>query len=128
MYTNNACRSARCLAIVVVGFFCGEVAAKDHNVTVAIHVSSQGLDLSQPADAQTFYRRLRRAAWAACTSGNRIDLVPLDDPQACYETALGDAIRSLHLPVLTNLYFASHTREQAAACGIDVTLQAAAEK
>jgi hypothetical protein len=42
--------------------------------------------------------------------------------------ALGDAIHSLHLPVVTNLYLASHTREQAAACGIDVTLQAAAEK
>jgi UrcA family protein len=128
MYTNSASRSARCLAIVVVGFFCGAVAAKDHNVTVAIHVSSQGLDLSQPADTQTFYKRLRRAAWAACTSGNRIDLVPLDDPQGCYEMALGNAIHSLHLPVLTNLYLASHTREQAAACGIDVTLQAAAEK
>lgn len=128
MYTNKPGRSAHCLAIAVVGFFCSAAAAKDQHVTVAIHVSSQGLDLSRPAEAQTFYWRLRRAAWVACTSGNRTDLVPLDDPQGCIQTALGNAIHSLHLPALTSIYLANHTPEQAAACGINVPLQAAAGK
>src|SRR5579864_4479848 len=61
---------------------------QNYKVVVAIHVSTQGLDLSQPADAHTFYTRLKRAAWVACTTGNRLDLVPSDNPGGCSEKAL----------------------------------------
>ena len=54
-------------AIVACSLFAGSVAAKD--VTVAIQVSTQGLDLSQPAGAHQFYRRLQQAARVACTHG-----------------------------------------------------------
>ena len=43
--------------------FAGNAAAEDHDVTVAIHVSTEGLDLNQTADARTFYTRLKNAAW-----------------------------------------------------------------
>jgi UrcA family protein len=94
--------------------FAGSVLAKDSAVTVALRVSAQGLDLSRPADAQTFYKRLKAAATVVCTHGDRVDLVPSDDPKGCYEKALADAIRSAKAPLLTQIYLASHTVQGAA--------------
>lgn len=102
-------------------------AAENHNVTVALHVSTKGLDLSQPADARTFYTRLENAAWVACTRGNRVDLLPVDDLKACYDRALGGAIRSAKAPKLIQIYLESHTLQQAAAQGIEVPAQLAAK-
>ena len=107
--------------------FAGSVAAKDHEVIVAIHVSRQGLDLTQSAGAHQFYTRLRHAARVACTHGNRVDLAPAPDPEGCYEKALGDAIRSANVPLLTQVYLETHTLRQAAARGIDVPAQMAAK-
>ena len=100
--------------------------AENHNVTVALHVSTKGLDLSQPADARTFYTRLENAAWVACTRGNRVDLLPVDDLKACYDSALGGAIRSAKAPTLIQIYLETHTLQQAAAQGIEVPAQLAA--
>jgi UrcA family protein len=107
--------------------FAADASARDDNVTVAIHVSTGGLDLNQPADARTFYARLENAAWAACTRGDRVDLVPVDDLQGCYEKALGGAIRSARAPVLTQIYLESHTLRQAARQGIEIPAQVAAK-
>ena len=100
---------------------------QDHKVVVAIHVSTHGLDLSQPADAQTFYTRLKRAAWVACTTGNRVNLVPSDNPGGCAEKALAGAIRSASVPTLTRIYLANHTLQEAVALGILVPAQIAAK-
>src|SRR5262249_44826481 len=100
-------------------------AAKDHNVTVAIHVSTEGLDLGQPADARTFYMRIKNAAWVACTRGDRADLLPVDDLKACYEKALAGAIRSAKVATLTQIYLATHTLQEAVAHRIDVPAQIA---
>jgi UrcA family protein len=130
MYTKTAVTSARCVlgaAAVACTLFAGSVAAQDHEIIVAIHVSTQGLHLSQPAGAQEFYIRLQRAARVACTHGNRVDLVPAPDPEGCYEKALGDAIRSANVPLLTQVYLATHTLREAAARGIDVPAQIAAK-
>src|SRR5438309_3540527 len=92
MYTKTVVASARSLlgaGAIACTLFAGNVVAKDHSVIIAVHVSTQGLDLSQPADAQTLYTRLEHAAWVACTHDNRVDLVPTDDPKGCYEKALG---------------------------------------
>jgi UrcA family protein len=102
-------RSLLAVVAVACGMFAGSVLAKDPDVTVALRVSAQGLDLSQPADAQTFYKRLKAAAVVVCTHGDRVDLVPSDDPKGCYEKALADAIRSAKAPLLTQIYLASHT-------------------
>jgi UrcA family protein len=130
MYTKTAVMSARSVlgaAAVACTLFAGNVAAKDHRVIVAIHVSTQGLDLGQPAGAHEFYTRLQHAARVACTHGNRVDLAPARDPEGCYEKALGDAIRSANVPLLTQVYLVTHTLREAAARGIEVPAQMAAK-
>jgi UrcA family protein len=130
MYTRTAVVSVGWVvgaAAVACTLFVGSVAAKDHGVTIAIHVSTQGLDLGQPAGAHELYTRLQRAARVACTHGNRVDLAPALDPEGCYERALGDAIRSANLPLLTQVYLVTHTLGEAAARGITVPAQIAAK-
>lgn len=131
MYTKLAVAAARSILVVaaVAGMLFGgnAAAAKDHNVTVAIHVSTRGLDLSQPAGVHQFYTRLQHAAGVACTHGNRADLKPVPNPVACYEKALGDAVRSANAPLVTRVYLETHTFQQAAAHGIDVPAQTAAK-
>jgi UrcA family protein len=130
MFTKLAVAGARSIlgfAAVAGMLFAGNAAvAKDYNVTVAIHVSAKGLDLSQPADARTFYTRLEKAAWVACTRGDRVNLVPVDDVKGCCEKALGGAIRSAKAPTLAQIYLATHTPQEAAAHGIDMPTQIAA--
>lgn len=129
MYTKPAVARVRMVlgVAVVAGILlaANSAAAKDHNVTVVLRVSTKGLDLSQPADARTFYARLENAAWVACTRGNRVDLLPVDNLRGCYEKALGDAIRSAKAPTLTRIYLATHTLQEAAAHRIEVPAQIA---
>jgi UrcA family protein len=128
MYTKTAFISAWPVlgaAIVACTLFAGNVAANE--VTVAIQVSTQGLDVSQPGGAQKLYWRLQHAALVACTSGNRVGLAPSPDPQGCREKALADAIRAANLKLLTQVYLDTHTLRQAAAHGIDVPVQMAAK-
>jgi UrcA family protein len=131
MYVKAAFISAHSTlaAVAIVGtLFAGTVAAQGHDVTVAIQVSTQGFDLHQPAGAQAFYARLKHAAEVACTHGNRVDLKPSSDPVGCYEKALGDAIRSVNLPLLTEVYLETHTLQQAAAYGIEAPAKLAAKR
>jgi UrcA family protein len=107
-------------AIAVAGTLVGAAAvATGHKVTVAVHVSTKGLDLGQPGDAKVFYARLQQAAYVVCTHGNRVDLAPADDEKRCYERALGDSIRVARQPLLTQLYLQTHTLQEAAARGIE---------
>ena len=131
MSIKTAVTSARSTlgAFAIAGtLFAGNVAAQGHDVTVAIQVSSQGLDLHTPAGAQEFYGRLKHAAEVACTHGNRVDLKPSSDPVACHEKALGEAIRSVNLPLLTEVYLETHTLQQAAAYGIEAPAKLAAKR
>jgi UrcA family protein len=114
-------------AIVACTLFAGSVAAGDQEFTVAYRVSTRGLDLSQPAGARELYSRLKHAAEVVCTHGMRVDLAPTPDPQSCYEKALADAVRSVHMPLVTQGYLTMHTLQQAAARGIDVPVQVAAK-
>jgi UrcA family protein len=112
-------------AVLACAVLSGTAAAKEPTVTVALRVSSAGLDLSQPADAHTFYMRLENAAWVACTRGDRVDLVPTDDLKGCYEKALGSAVRSTGVALVTQVYLSTHTYSQAAAHGIAIPSQVA---
>ncbi len=114
-------------ALIACPLFGRDVAASDHRVTVTVHVSTHGMDLSRPTDLHKFYRLLQQAALVVCTHGNRAGLEPVDDRRACREKALGDAIRSANSPLLTQIYLATHTLEEAAAFGIDVPAQVAAK-
>jgi UrcA family protein len=113
--------------LVACTFFAGSVAAKDQGFTVAYKVNTQGLNLNEPAGAHELYGRLKHAAQVVCTHGMRVDLAPSPDPQGCYEKALADAIRSVDLPLLTQVYLATHTLREAAAHGIDVPVQMVAK-
>lgn len=130
MYTKLAVAGARLvLGVATVAgtlFPTDPAVASDHNVTVVLHVSAKGLDLSQPADARTFYSRLENAAWVACTRGDRVDLLPVEDLKGCYEKALGGAIRSAKAPMLTQIYLTTHTGQEAATHGVDLPAQIAA--
>lgn len=130
MYTRKNCTSGRFLpgaAAIVCTLFGSYAAAGDHNVDVAIHVSTQGLDLNRPADAHAFYTRLKNAAWVACTRGNRVNLAPVDDLQGCCEKALGDAIASVRAPMLTKIYLETHTLREAVTHGLELPAQLAAK-
>jgi UrcA family protein len=130
MYTKTALMNALPAlgaAIIACMCFAGSVAADDRGVTVAYQVSTHGLDLSQPAGAQALYGRLKHASQVVCTHGMRVDLAPSPDPQGCYEKALADAISSLHLPMLTQVYLQTHTLQQAVARGIAMPVQLAAK-
>jgi UrcA family protein len=129
MYAKTALTSARSIlaAAIASSLLAGNVAAGDHTVDVALHVSAQGLNMSRPADARTFYTRLENAAWVACTRGNRVDLVPSDNPKACSEKALAGAVRSAKIPAITQIYLATHTPQEAAAHGIDAPVQMASK-
>lgn len=110
-------------AAVACTLLAGAIASADPPIVVSVRVSPQGLDLNRPADAQTFYTRLQRAARLVCTNGNKLGLEPLPDPAGCAEQALGNAIRSAKVPSLTQIYLASHTPGQAAAYAISMPAQ-----
>jgi UrcA family protein len=115
------------VAIVAGTLFAGEVAAKDPEFTVAYRVTTQGLDPSQPAGAHELYTRLRHASQVVCTHGKRADLTPVTNEYSCYERALGNAVRSANLPLLTQVYLETHKPWQAAALGIDLPATMAAK-
>jgi UrcA family protein len=128
MYTKTAVMTAWPVfgaAVVASALFAGDVVAKE--VTVAYQVSAKGLDLRQSAGAREFYGRLKKAAQIVCTHGNRVDLHPSPDPKGCYEKALGDAIRSANVSLLTQVYLETHALREATARGIDVPVQVAAK-
>ena len=130
MHAKAAVTSAHLMvgaAAVVCTLFVGSVAAKDKFVTVSVQVSAAGLDLSQPADAQKFYTRLQNAARLVCKGGNRVDLAPPDDPIRCFQQALGDAVHVTNKPMVTQIYLATHTLQEAAQHGIEIPSQLAAK-
>jgi UrcA family protein len=114
-------------AAVICTLVAGKVSARDRDVTVAIHANAQGLDLSQPVGARELYRRIENAAYIACTRANRVGLAPPSDQFGCYEKALGDAVRSVNVPLLTQAYLATHTVREAMAHGIELPAQMAAK-
>jgi len=117
-----------CAASTLIGTFAGSGArASEHTVTVAVSVSSRGIDLNKPAGVQAFYKRVQRAAEVVCTQPNRVGLVRVGDYESCYQKALANAIRSLKLPSLTGMYLQDHTLKQAEAAGIDLPPQVAAK-
>jgi UrcA family protein len=112
-------------AVLAFALFAGSAGARD--VTVAYQVSRKGIDLSQPAGAHEFYGRLQHAARIVCTHGNRVDLQASPDPEGCYEKALGEAIRSAKVALLTQAYLETHTLREAGEYGIEVPMRIAAK-
>jgi UrcA family protein len=130
MYSKTAFTSAwPVLGATVIAFtlFAGSVAAEDQGFTVAYRVTTQGLEVNQPAGAHALYLRLQHAAQVVCTHGMRVGLKPVADEGACYEKALANSIISANLRLLTQAYLQTHTLREAAAHGIDVPVQVASK-
>jgi UrcA family protein len=130
MYTKRAIISAWPVlgaAIVSCALFANSAAAQDQEFPVDYHVSKSGLDLSQSAGANELYARLQHAAQVVCTHGMRVDLVPVSNQKACYEQALADAVRTVNAKLVTKVYLASHTSEEAMSRGIDMSVHVAAK-
>lgn len=113
-------------AIAACTILSAPIQAKEKIVTVAFDVSTAGLDLKQPAGARNMYARLQNAAYLVCGPTLRVSLVTVGSVQECYETALGNAVRSAKQPQLTTVYLQSHTLQQAANHGIAVPVLVAA--
>ena len=130
MYANTLATSARALfgtLAIASALFSNALAAKDLEVTIALHVSTEGFDLSRPADARKIYARLDKAAWEACNNGNRVGLAPADNVPSCYQNALAGAVKAAKAPLLTRIYLDNHTLQQAAVQGIREPSQIAAQ-
>jgi UrcA family protein len=110
---------------LVAALVAGNAGAKSFDVDVAIHVSTHGIDVNQPAGAQELYKRIQHAAYVACTYGDRIDLKPAESYVDCREKALGNAVRSANAPLLTQIYLQTHTIQQASTYGIRTPKQLA---
>jgi UrcA family protein len=130
MQTKTTALRARCAlgaAAVACTLFAGNLAAGSGTVTVAIPVSTDGLDARRAADAQKLYERIEYAAYVACTRSNRVGLAPSPDPKGCSEKALADAVRSANLPLLTQAYLGAHSVREAMAQGIKMPGEIAAK-
>jgi UrcA family protein len=128
MYTKIIVTTVRTVlggATVAWALCAASAVAGDRDVTVAIQVSANGLDVRRGSDAQELYTRIRRAADRACTRADRIGLVPVSNEKECIESALGNAVRSANLPQLTQVYLGNHTLREAAARGIETPVQLA---
>lgn len=75
-----------------------------------VPVHRNGLDLSQPADAQKMLVRLERATLEACGSG-RGDVQDIQDGvrrSDCYREALASAVAAFKAPALSVAYATAH--------------------
>jgi UrcA family protein len=130
MYTKTAALRARCTlatAALACALLTGTAGADEGTVVVGIPVNGQGLDLNDPAGARELYQRLDYAAYVACTRANRVGLAPSPDPRGCSQKALAAAVRSAHVPLLTQAYLARHTLREALANGIQLPPKMAAK-
>jgi UrcA family protein len=114
-------------ALAACALLSGPLQAEERIVTVKVSVNTAGLDAGQPAGARQLYGRLQHAAKFLCGRGMRVGLQPVDDFAGCVESAIGEAVRSAHLPQLTMVYLSTHTLKQATTHGIDVPVLAAAK-
>jgi UrcA family protein len=114
--------------VLACALFSGTAGAGDHGVIVSKQVDATGLDLNRAADAQTLYTRIRRASDYVCTRGMQVDLLPAENPNRCIEKALGNAIRAVGSPMLTQIYLSTHTLQEARAYGIQVPPEVAAAR
>lgn len=130
MYSNptmSGLYSILFAAVIACAFPAGNASAEGSPVTIALKVSTRGLDLETAVGARELYSRLKNAAWIACTRANRVGLAPAPSPEACADIALGEAIHSTNIRRLTLIYLETHTLREASARGIDIPLHVAAQ-
>ncbi len=81
--------------------------------TVAVKVSSTGLDLSSAVGAHAMLRRIAGAAEQACGIEAEFDALRAGKFRVCYREALGNAVRALNQPGVTHAYVAQYPSDAA---------------
>ena len=81
----------------------------------SVVVSTKGLDLSQPADVERLYARLRRAAREVCEPLESRSAVTQTAWRTCKEGALARAVAAVDHPALSKRHFARRGGEQLSA-------------
>jgi UrcA family protein len=74
-----------------------------------VKVSYADLNLSQPVDVQTLYRRLRNAAASVCSQYQSRELAVHHAYTRCYESALESAVAEIRSPELLAVDRAAHS-------------------
>jgi len=119
MYTRNSVSSVRGPSLAPSELHArsspANVAAKDgQDVTVAIQVSTRGLDVSQPAGAQKLLLA-PSACWRGWPARVGKPCRPGAPPQTrkvAVRRPLAGAIRAANLTLLTQVYLATHTLQE----------------
>jgi UrcA family protein len=78
--------------------------AEGSTAPTRVPVNYGDLDLSQPKDAATLYRRITHAARRACDQPERGDLRRITQYRSCYQTAVADAVNKVNAQTLSALH------------------------
>jgi UrcA family protein len=80
----------------------------------SLSVSYVKADLSQPASAESLYKRIQFAARSVCHEPNPHELSRFANYRLCYEKAVDEAVAQVDASALTALH---HSRTQRSAAG-----------
>ena len=83
------------------------------NDVVTVKVDASGLNLNTTEGAQSLFKHLSAAASSACGIEAKFDPLRTDKFDHCYQLTLSNAIRSVHSPLVTQVY-AEHYPQAAA--------------
>lgn len=89
-------------------------------IVVTKVVNARDVDVNTREGALKMYDRLTFAARKVCGNDVRVGLKLPTYPRACYEDALGNAVRAANTAQLTRVYLATHTLEVAQNYGIGI--------
>ena len=90
------------LAALALAAFAGHAEAQIFAAPAKIYVDRKALDLSKPADARTFYKRLQIAAAQVCGgTGNAFEIDRPDHLVNCYQETLADAVAQAKAPLIS---------------------------
>jgi len=98
-------------SLLGLGAAIGAASAARAEAAPSVTVSYRDLDLSQPADVRTLYRRLERAASNVCGPVIESGMWEHTAWNRCYQQALDSAVMQIRSPELLALY--RSTREGA---------------
>ncbi|HEV3181195.1 MAG TPA: UrcA family protein [Steroidobacteraceae bacterium] len=87
---------------------------------VSVKVSTGGLDLNTNEGAQALYRHLSVAATTACGFEYKTDALRGPLFERCYRETLGNAVRSINRPLVTQLYVEHYPAEAPRAATVAV--------
>ena len=94
---------------------CGALAPAAH-ADQRVAVSTEGLDLNTAAGAKAFYGRLSHAVIAACGGAPTSFFTSEEERfQACYKTAMDQAVAQAHAPLVAALHVGKPVRDPALA-------------